>query len=354
MNRGAAAILAGALSVLLVTPAGASSLGASSTATSTDQVAALSLYAGAPSGNDRFGELLVNRGHGWVLDTPPGIATNGGIVVAANGATLATAVVPSQLLGFTAVARSSATASWSPDVTEGAVAPWPTSISSGTSGTTLLLDDGTLVRRSRSGRWSHVDDRGARTAARACGGRLTGVAVSASGTVLARMCEDPRAVPLVTLEGTPLRSSNAAVLGARVLALDPTTSGATVLLRGSQGTCWTATVHDGRLGTATLLGRSDPRHAVLGVARSSRGQVAVLLAGDAHHELLVPGAHGAVEVPSTFTAVAFTPSGTLNLIGLTNHAAHELPTLVTVARLVGGRPVIVQQLGIDVPYGTSN
>jgi hypothetical protein len=97
-----------------------------------------------------FWELFVlsSGSTGWELSTPPGVASNGGVVASIAGGTVLTGFEPSQDLLFSPLAQSTDQgASWSPGLLPAGLAPVPDSLATSGSGPAdaLLRSDGGRV-----------------------------------------------------------------------------------------------------------------------------------------------------------------------------------------------------------------
>jgi hypothetical protein len=81
----------------------------------------------------------------WQLVTPPGVADNGGLVVAGEGTSLTVAVRPSQDLTFSPLASSAdGGGHWSPGLLDAAIAPSPSALASSGRSLAALLTNGTI------------------------------------------------------------------------------------------------------------------------------------------------------------------------------------------------------------------
>ncbi len=119
------------------------------------------LPAGASSGEEHFWELL-HRGAGsthWMLVTPPGVQDNGGLAIAAAGATLLTGFLPSYNLHFSPLALTTdGGATWTPALLPSALASVPDSLALSPSGpgyALLAKGSGEIVQNNMpgSGEW---------------------------------------------------------------------------------------------------------------------------------------------------------------------------------------------------------
>jgi hypothetical protein len=158
---------------------------------------------GAASAYDNFWELFVrpSGATGWKLDTPTGVASNGGLVATATGATsLVTGFRPSQKLTFSPLASStdagtqwSQSALLSPGLGDG-----PDALAGSASGELIALTDAGDVETSTSlgANWARLTTQrslAASAAGRACGLQtLAGAAWTPAGSPLvAGSCSKP-------------------------------------------------------------------------------------------------------------------------------------------------------------------
>ncbi|HLI44478.1 MAG TPA: hypothetical protein VKU92_08410 [Acidimicrobiales bacterium] len=334
-----------------------------------------------------FWELVARSRAGgpFVLDTPPGVADNGGLVAAPAGSGGAVVgVVTSQLLGFSPTARSDRPGGrWSPGTLAQPLAPLPGALAAGSYGVAALVGlRGSSVELSRDGRggWRVVgsvrDLR--RLAPRSCGlGALTAVgpsqppggATSRASLAVAGACAGRGQIALFAATagsaawtalpvrlGRPLRASEV-----EVAAIEPSQGGYLLLLasRGPGGSAlWTARVVPGS-GTLTLsapLELGARRLRALATSPSPRGA-----------RLLVLAAGGSPASPSEEEAAAIGPGqrswqllappppgtegvawGPHTAVALVVHRSR-----LAVDRLGGDRWHMVQSLEVPVPYGSS-
>ena len=195
---------------------------------------------GAASGVNRFWELFW-RGDSearFRLVTPPAVADNGGLALAASGTALTVGFVPSQLLRFTPLALTvDRGATWTPGVFPGALASGPDALATSPSGATAALvgsGGGTIFERSATGaRWEMLASAATLATAakpRCDAPRMTAVAFSSTGTLLAAgSCKGSGSLALFADGGRGWR---------RLSSLDPARSArlATVLLLSRVGT----------------------------------------------------------------------------------------------------------------------
>jgi hypothetical protein len=180
------------------------SLATSVTTTSRDW-AVLAVGDSSDPDND-FWQLLARpaTGGSWRLVTPPGVASNGGLVVAPTGpSSLLAGFRPSQDLLFTPLASTAdAGVSWSAGVLNANLADSPDALAAepGTAKVLALLEDGTLRQSSNAGQaWTTIATThalAATPAGRRCG--LTGLNGTASSPA-----GDPMLTGTCTSNGQP-------------------------------------------------------------------------------------------------------------------------------------------------------
>jgi hypothetical protein len=153
------------------------------------------VVAGGPAAShDSFWQLLVQPAPGrpWQLVTPPGVASNGGLVIAPDGArSLLTGFQPSQHLTFTPLAATTdAGTTWSPGIIDADIAAEPGALAAepGTTRLLALLATGSVRLGTRQGSWTTIGTLrsiAATPAGRRCGlASLTAVAFAVDGDPL--------------------------------------------------------------------------------------------------------------------------------------------------------------------------
>jgi hypothetical protein len=211
----AAAILAGGCgsaarqTTALATPAGPPSLATS--LTTTTGTWAVAVMGGPAASHNNFWQLFVRPGGTatWQLATPPGVASNGGLVLAglSSGSMLA-GFRPSQNLTYSPLATTKNDGkSWTPSLLDASLADLPSALAAapGDGGLLALLTDGTAEISSPAGTaWTGLITRRA-LAASPAGTRcrpssLTAAAFSPSGQpMLAAACGRPGTAGIFTL-----------------------------------------------------------------------------------------------------------------------------------------------------------
>jgi hypothetical protein len=226
--------------------------------------------AGGGDKQDNFWQLLVRsaaNGH-WQLATPPGVADNGGLVVAGAGNGVLTAgFVPNALLTFTPLAMTADDgARWSQGLLAGHLAAEPGALTTLPGGWLLAVTARDAeVSGPGGGPWTSLVSLralAATTAGRACGlTALTSAAASATDTELAGAAAGP--IGTAMLVGDCGRPGVAGIF-ARV------------------GAGWRL------VGPAAPVAPAGQRITVLRLASTSAGVAALLAAGTGRDEVLIP------------------------------------------------------------------
>jgi hypothetical protein len=183
----------------------------------------------------------------WALVTPPGVASNGGIIAAADaGATrmLQVAFRPSQNLTFSPLASTSnGGRTWAPGLLGAGIAAVPDALAARGAHMLALLTDGTIDQSTTSGtNWSMLSAAGA-IAASAAGRRcqvtdVTAVSLTPSGTPLAgAACSTAGSAGIFADIGGTWQATGPSLAGqpSRVLRLTSTPAGNTALLMAGTG-----------------------------------------------------------------------------------------------------------------------
>jgi hypothetical protein len=200
-----------------------------------------------------FWELFGRTGRHWVLATPPGIATNGGVLAAPGlGSSVTSGVVPSFALGFSPVAASRAPgASWTTGVLPAGLVRAPDALAVAPEGRrfALLSGKGAGLVSSSGGlsSWTTVATNPGISAATTPQGcdlvSPSAVAVARGGSILiGGLCERGAQLPIAILHGRTWRLATQskpnlmgigdAALRQYVIRLRVTPEGAVALLEG--------------------------------------------------------------------------------------------------------------------------
>jgi hypothetical protein len=230
-------------------PAGTASLATSMT-TPNGATWAIVALGGSAAGANQFWELFARAAASdrWELVTPPGVASNGGLVAAAGPASLSVAFRPSQGLTFSPLAvTSDAGKTWRTGLIDAPVASDPDALAAGGGAMLALLGDGTVEQAGTAGAsWARLAAPGA-IASSAAGRQchvtsLTAVAYNPSGTPLAAAsCARPGIAGVFARSGDTWQAAGPVLAGAlaarqvTVLRLTSTATGDIALLRAETG-----------------------------------------------------------------------------------------------------------------------
>jgi hypothetical protein len=269
---------------------------------------AVAVMGGSAAGHNNFWQLFVRptATGKWRLATPPGVASNGGLVVATPGAgSVVAGFRPSQHLSYSPLAttRDNGTA-WTPGLLDAALADVPDALAAAPGGGHLLAllttGDAELSGPGGTG-WAKLATRRALAtspAGRRCGpGSLTAAAFSPSGApLLAASCARPGTAGIFAYAGGswqlagPTLPTSYAHQQVSVLRLTTTAGTTTALLAAGTGSAQ-------RLLTAWSTGSGDhwalspplPLHGAKPASASPGpgGTVAVVLTG--HHAQTITG-----------------------------------------------------------------
>ena len=326
---------------------------------------AIAVMGGSATLRDNFWQLFVRPAgaSSWSLVTPPGVADNGGLVAAggARGTSLLVGVRPSQHLTFSPLAMSGdAGNNWTPGLLNAALADVPSAIAVGASGQALaLLQDGSIEQApttaaATAGQWSQLTTPDA-LAASAAGRRCRLVAVNAVSfgqndiPMAAGSCQRRGVAGVFADVGGTWQAAGPTLpagLGGdqvQVLGLSRTSGGDVALLLA--GTDLQAAWSDGTRWTV-----SAPVPAAGGVVASGfvpGGGVWVLLSGG--QALAVAGTGGSWRV------LPPVPAGTVTLAPGTGgyDALAVSGSRLTVWRLAASAWAKVQVINVPIEYGSS-
>jgi hypothetical protein len=325
---------------------------------------AIAVMGGSAASANNFWQLFVRPAgtSQWSLATPPGVADNGGLVAAGTPASLVIGFRPSQNLAFSPLATSTdAGRNWTPGLLDADLGNESGALAVDPSGQALaLLQDGTIqtaptAGAAGAGQWSELTTRqalAASTPGRTCGLQaLDAVSFGPDKTpMVAGSCERPGVAGVFT---------------------------------DTRGTWQSA-------GLALPAAYRGDRAQVLGLAATSGGNVALLLAGDSllgawsngtHWSVSAPVAVGAVRASGfgtggsmwlllsggraetisgtggSWQALPAVPAGTATLApgpGGSYDALAVAGSKLTVWRLARGAWAQVQRINVPIEYGSSS
>jgi hypothetical protein len=349
---------------------------ATSFATGSDSWAIVEM-GGTAASEDRFWELFARPpGARWRLATPPGVASNGGIVAAtATTGPLVTAFRPSQDLTFSPLAATTDTGRrWAQaNVLDAGLADMPTSLAASRAGDLLALTQRGAVDQGAAlgSRWRPLTslialqaDPAIKAVCRLTG--LTAVAWSGAGApVLGGSCPARPAgrlalrVPLLTDSAGSWQVTGPALPDAlagspvRVLALGTTGAGITAVVAAGTGgaasvfAAWS--VNGGRTWTVSPALRAGPVR-LSSVSVWADGSAGVVMAG---------GRAAAIGWrAASWRDLPLLPAGTATLATGSGGVLQALVPrggLLSVWQLSGpGRWTVVQTVRVTIPYGSSS
>jgi hypothetical protein len=327
---------------------------------------------GSAATHESFWELFSRAaGSGrWKLATPPGVASNGGLVVAAAGAGLTAGFRPSQDLTFSPLAAiASPAASWSQGsaLVSPGLASVPDSLAAGPAGRLLALTSTGQVLLGADGGSTWTQLANARSVARTGPGRacglttLTAVAFAADGApLLAGTCTRPGAVGIFigergTTVRTPLPALPAGAAGPVTVLGLTTLAGRTMALiqagTGSTADVFAAWLAAGAgawtVSAAVPAGGGAPRSQAMWAG----GSAALVLAGGRAEAIAGPGGgwRSLPALPAGTATLALGPAGQLEAL------AAEGGSLSVWQLTPGGAAWSrLQQIRVTIPYGSSS
>jgi len=336
--------------------------------------------------NNTFGELVYRPGGpdcagaapcapaAWSLTTPPGVATNGGLVLSADGGgSLTTGFGASLDLTYSPLAvTTDAAATWATGVLPAALVATADSLAaSGPERLALVHAGGGRVLASTGdlSTWSVLTDRGAvSSAATPAGcalGRLTAVAVSARGAdLVAGTCTSggragifrigmsgaTAARPSVVPVGPVVGSGVTGPLVVDRLVATPAGLSALVVAGGGTSTrLLLATSTDGAA-TWSVTATRDVTGPVVAASVDPTGGMVVVVGATGHRSAV------AVEPGGTWRTLPALPAGTAIVVGGPGAAYSALVpsgSTLTVDVSTGGAWTRSQRLAVPISYGSS-
>ncbi|HEX2743223.1 MAG TPA: hypothetical protein VHO07_02170 [Streptosporangiaceae bacterium] len=324
---------------------------------------AIAVMGGAAASENNFWQLFVRppAASQWSLVTPPGVADNGGLVAAGTGTSLIIGFRPSQNLAYSPLAASTDTGKdWTPGLLDADLANDPGALAVDPSGQALaLLQDGTIegaptAGAAAAGKWSQLTTRHALAASapgRSCGLQaLTAVSFGQNKTPMAAgNCERPGVAGVFTDASGTWQAAGPTLPAAyrgdqvQVLGLAATSGGNVALLLAghsllaawSTGTHWTV-----------------PAPVAVGTLRAAGfgtgGSAWLLLSGGRAETISGPGGswQALPAVPPGTATLAPGPGGAYDALAVSG-------SKLTVWRLTKGAWATVQLIKVPIEYGSS-
>jgi hypothetical protein len=308
----------------------------------------------------------------WALVTPPGVADNGGLVVAAGSSPLQAAVLPSQRLRFSPLASTDdGGATWSPGLVPAALVSSPDALAVTARGVLAVVDGGRRLLAEHAGTARWVTALSVGTLARSAAGdacrpqALLAVTPGPDGSVLvAAACRRPGHAGLfeLTSRGTQVIALPVPARDpAQVLRLSSSAAGSSALIEldsNGRRRLEVATVaSDANRAVSTSFTvssglRLDPDQALVATGSWSGGGFFVLLEGRGGAEELAAASTGRWTVlpapPRGTVAVAFSP-------GRIDAVTVQSSTLIDDTLALGGAGWRrAQVLRVPIQYGSSD
>jgi hypothetical protein len=336
---------------------------------------AIAVMGGSAASENNFWQLFVRPAGAsrWSLATPPGVADNGGLVAAGTGKSLVIGFRPSQDLAFSPLATSTDTGKeWTPGLLDAGLADDPGALAVDPSGQALaLLQDGTIqtaatAGAAAAGQWSELTTRpalAASAAGRSC--ELVGLEAVSFGVNKTPMavgsCQRP-GVAGVFIDTSGTWESAGLTLPpeyrgdrVRVLGLAATSGGNVALLLAgdsllagwSNGTNWTVSAPVAGVGSGSV------RASGFGTG----GSAWLLLSGGRAETISGPGAAWQALPPVPPGTMTLAPAGTATLASGPGGGWDALAVSgsdLTVWRLTQGAWARVQLIKVPIEYGSSS
>jgi hypothetical protein len=324
-----------------------------------------------------FWELFGRTGRRWVLATPPGIATNGGVLAAPGpGSSITSGVVPSFALGFSPVATSTAPGgSWTTGVLPAGLVRAPDALAVTPDGRRLALLSGSgagLVSSSGGlSSWTTVaTDAGISAATTPQGCDLaspSAVTVAQGGPILVGgHCTRGAQLPIAFLHGHTWRLAASANLMSilpgisgtsvqqSVLRLARTSSGAAALLEADVPQRRAIVLLSSRRGVApwsedaTLVLPEDST--IVSTSLGEDGSATVVLSSSSGAQTADTLSAGS----SRWATLPTLPDGTVDVVdGAPTQALAVDHSVLTVFDEQRGAWRVVQRLQVPIAYGSS-
>ena len=325
---------------------------------------AIAVMGGSAGSANNFWQLFVRPAGAsqWSLATPPGVADNGGLVAAGTPASLVIGFRPSQDLAFSPLATSTdAGKNWTPGLLDADLGNDSGALAVDPSGQALaLLQDGTVqtaptARAAAAGQWSELTTRQALAASapgRNCGLRaLDAVSFGPNKTPMAAgSCERPGVAGVFTDTSGTWQSAGltlpAAYRGdqAQVLGLAATSGGnvALLLAGGSLLAAWSN-------GTHWTVSAPVAVGAVRASGFGTGGSMWLLLSGGRAETISGTGGswQALPAVPAGTATLAPGPRGSYDALAVAG-------AKLTVWRLTKGAWSQVQRINVPISYGSSS
>jgi hypothetical protein len=308
---------------------------------------------GPAAQEDNFWQVFVRpaKSSAWQLVTPPGVADNGGLVVAGTGGSLTVAFRPSQGLTFSPLATSgNGGAAWSPGLLDANVAQTPDALAASGSQLLALLANGTIMTSSNAGNsWRTLAGAGALadspTGAKCGALGVTDVSFGTSqGEVLAAGTCGAAGTGVFTYSSGTWRQVSLPVSG-RVVRMMP---GVVLVANGSRLYAAWDTGSGWQVSAPLAVGSVEASGSL------ARGGAWVLLPGGRAATIAGPGQpwRSLPAVPQGTSVLAAGPGGSVDALTVSGSQSDKL----TVWRLAGSAAAWsrVQTMNVPIQFGSSS
>ena len=333
---------------------------------------AIAVMGGSAASHNDFWQLFLRPAgaSNWSLVTPPAVADNGGLVAAGGTTSMLVGFRPSQGLAYSPLAASTdAGNNWTPGLLDADLADVPDALAAGPSGQTLaLLSDGTIdaagtAAAVTAGQWSQLTTLAALAASapgRSCGlAAVNAVSFGPDDTPMAAgSCQRRGVAGIFADTGSTWQAAGPTLpagLGGdhvQVLGLARTSGGEAALLLA--GTDLLAAWRDG---TAWTVSAPVPvAGAIAASGFGPGGSVWVLLGGGRAETLAGAGESWRALPPVPGGTKVLVPAGTATLAPGADGGYDALAasgSVLTVWRLAAGAWAKVQVIDVPIEYGSS-
>lgn len=331
------------------------------TSTATSDATWATVPMGATAGPNQFWELFTRPAGSprWRLETPPGIATNGAIILASRGGTLTAGIRPSIDLTFSPVTSTAdGGRNWATSSPQTGLAGHPDALAAAPDGHLIAdgQDNQISVLAPHGVTWSRLTSKNALAAATGCGlTAVTAVAYTPAGTALAGgNCGQPGLAGIFERTGAGWRAAGpplpAPLTGGpvQVLRLTRTPAGDVAVLQAGPSLIAAWRGADGSWTESAVLkiAGGDPSS----VTFDNKNGLAVVTAGGRAQTVSGPGRawRALPALPASRSVALALPAGA------SPEALAAAGGTLTVWRLTGSRWAKAQTIKVPIQYGSSS
>jgi hypothetical protein len=328
-----------------------------------------SLPMGIPSQRvNTFWELFGRTAGRWVLATPPGVATNGGVVASAGpGSSVVAGVLPSFSLGFSTIATASAPGRpWASGVLPAGLVATPDALAVTPSrGRIALLTGavpGLVVSRRGLSSWTTLASDASIARATSRQGCVlvspSAVTVAPGGTILVGgRCAHGTRLPIAVFKGGAWHLVRGGQLGGvdrTVLRLEDRAGGVVALLVSA------AAQHDGVVLASSRDGKDGWTEGVALRVPSGSSLLSTSLSANGEATIVLTSSSGVRTADSQhvgapkWSSLGRLPSGTIDLVpGAPDQALAVAHSVLLIYDAQRGAWHVVQRIAVPIAYGSS-